>query len=178
MITLEEWRNGKFRDYPEFETQEGYYKAVRALIAKYGKPVPKDIVLVRSGGDKEKEKGNYGASWTTNANICRWNAKRFLVDNIFVTRVPKGTMAIHLPEKGEYEEEYVLDMEGKAQEVCLLAVHTGNYDITSDYETEKDADNWHLLPIAACCPDYLFGSWDKFIEGYFKDTFRKMSVND
>ena len=38
MITLEDWQTGRYREFPEFKTQEGYYEAVDALVEAYGKP--------------------------------------------------------------------------------------------------------------------------------------------
>lgn len=144
MITKEIWQSGKYRELPEFSTQEGYYNEIRNFINKYGKPTTKDMVLVRSG-HKEEETGNYGASWTTNLNICRRFAKwTNLSDTIYVTFVPAHTMAVHLPSKDMYEEEYVIDMEGKSNNVEIIAKHTGKWDYSSDFETEIDIDNWKL----------------------------------
>lgn len=42
MITLEDWQTGRYREFPEFKTQEGYYKAVDALVEAYGEPTEKD----------------------------------------------------------------------------------------------------------------------------------------
>ena len=146
MITKEIWQSGKFRELPEFATQEGYYDEVRKFIDKYGKPTTKDMLLVRSGS-KEETTRNYGASWTTNINICRKLAKYTnLSDTIYVIFVPAGTMAVHIPPKDIFEEEYVLDMEGKADSVEIIAKHTGEWDWTTDFETDKDFYNWKLMP--------------------------------
>lgn len=31
MITLEDWQTGRFRNFPEFKTQEGYYPAISRM---------------------------------------------------------------------------------------------------------------------------------------------------
>lgn len=161
MITLEDWQTGRFREFPEFKTQEGYYEAVDDLVEAYGKPTEKDILLARSGNYKEFLTGKYGCSWTPRANLCRNYAKHFLKDTIYWVFVPAGTNVIHLkPKEAEYgsfiyEEEYVLPMRALGlnsrktasrapYNLGIFARHSGEWDYSSDFETEKDADKWAI----------------------------------
>ena len=158
-VSKEDWQSGKFRVYPEFATQEGYYKEVKKFIEVYGEPTKRDMLLVRSGEPEEEQNKNYGASWTTNINVCRRNAKRALATRIYITFVPKGTKAVYLPAKGIFEEEYVLDMEGKADKVDKIAKFNGYYDVmTSDYETKEDFDKWEFVKSNIVLAAYM---WDK-----------------
>lgn len=153
MITLEDWQTGRFRNFPEFKTQEGYYDSVDALVEAYGKPTEKDMLLARSGKYKEFLTGKYGASWTPWVNVCRNFAKRFLMDTIYWVFVPAGTKVIHLPWKGLCEEEYVLPMKSLGlnsrktasrapYNLEIFARHSGEWDLSSDWETGKDVDRW------------------------------------
>ena len=161
MITLEDWQTGRYREFPEFKTQEGYYEAVDALVEAYGEPTEKDMLLARNGDYKEFLTGKYGCSWTPNSNICRNYAKRWLKDTIYWVFIPAGTKVIHLPQKVDeehyyvYEEEYVLPMRALGlnnrktasrapYNLGIFARHSGEWDWTRDWETEKDADKWAI----------------------------------
>lgn len=156
MITKEEWRNGEFRKYPEFKTQDGYYKAVGEFVKAYGEPTKDDMLVARSGRMKEFHTGKYGCSWNPNLNVTREMAKYYFADTIYVMFVPKGTMAVHY-ELGEgedkcgWEEEYVFDMAGlglnkRNGKVHITAKHIGDWDYHSDFETPNDFERWKLLP--------------------------------
>lgn len=153
MITLEDWQTGRFRNFPEFKTQEGYYDSVDALVEAYGEPTEKDMLLARSGKYKEFLTGKYGCSWTPWVNVCRSFAKRFLMDTIYWVFVPAGTKVIHLPWRGLCEEEYVLPMKSLGlnsrktanrapYNLEIFARHSGEWDLSSDWETDKDVDGW------------------------------------
>ena len=146
VITKDEWQSGQYRKREDCKTLEGYYKAVDNFIAKYGEPTKQDMVLSRSGNRCEKKNG-YGCSFTTNANICRRLAKRYLKDTIWWLYVPKGTMAVYLPSKGLYEEEFVLPIHkmklGK-NNFGVLATHYADFDYLSDWETQRDYETWKL----------------------------------
>ncbi len=159
MITLEDWQTGRFRNFPEFKTQEGYYDSVDALVEAYGKPTEKDMLLARNGEYKEFLTGKYGCSWTPSANVCRFYAKRWLKDTIYWVFIPTGTKVIHLPQKVDeekyyvYEEEYVLPMKSLGlnsrktanrapYNLEIFARHSGEWDLSSDWETDKDVDRW------------------------------------
>lgn len=154
MITKEEWRNGEFRKYPEFKTQDGYYNAVSEFVKAYGEPTKEDMLVARSGNYREFIKGNFGCSWNPNLNITRKVAKLYFSDTIYVMFVPKGTMAVHY-EQGEgngwcgLEEEYVFDMKGlglnKRGKAHIIAKHNGDWDYHSDIETDKDFEQWELI---------------------------------
>lgn len=158
-VSKEDWQSGKFRVYPEFATQEGYYKEVKKFIEVYGEPTKRDMLLIRSGLPTEKRSGKYGASWTTNINVCRSRAKQAGATRIYVMFVPAGTKAVYLPEKGLFEEEYVLDMEGKASEVEVIAKFNGEFDyMTSDFETDEDFNKWEFVKSNIVLAAYM---WDK-----------------
>lgn len=160
MITKEEWRSGDFRLKDEFKTQEGYYNEVSKFVNTYGQPTETDMIVARSGEYREFRKGKLGASWNPNLNNTRFCAKLYLKPYIYVMFVPKGTMSVHF-ERGEgegksaFEEEYVFDMKSLGLDskrgwnnynVGIIAKNNENWDImTSDYETEKDFENWTLI---------------------------------
>ena len=167
MITLKEWRNGEYHKKPEFQTLEGYYNEVSEFVKKNGKPITRDMIVVRTGSIKEKEEGCLGCSWNPSINNCRRCAKRYNVHTMYWMFVPAGTMAVHIAagdDCGDFnpfnalEEEYVFDIKGmglatkEAWEehkdiLGIIAEHKGEYDfLTSDFETQEDADSWELCP--------------------------------
>lgn len=159
-MTKEEWRSGEYRNLPEFKTEDGYYNAVSEFVKEYGEPTKEDMIVARSGDLKEFKKKKIGASWNPSINNTRCIAKFYGADTIYVMFVPKGTMAVHF-EQGEgegmtaLEEEYVFDIKGlgllkksawgdKKHHLGILASHSGSWDLSSDFETDLDIDNWNL----------------------------------
>ena len=162
MITKAEWRSGEYHSRPEFSTQSKYYDSVSEFVQTYGEPTKEDMIVARSGEYKEFQKKEIGASWNPSLNNTRSVAKLYGADTIYAMFVPKGTMAVHFQVgEGEgrcsLEEEYVFDIKGMGlnckkgwgegkHHLGIIARHKGEWDYaTSDFETDKDFENWQLL---------------------------------
>ena len=112
-ITRSNWHSGSFRELNCTKTLDGYYGAVSDFVKREGKPIGKTMLLVRNCRAQEVNSRNWGASWTTNIQVCHNTADRYKSYHILMTLVTPDELAVHY-DAGEdvsfYEEEYVLDI--------------------------------------------------------------------
>lgn len=151
-ITRSNWHSGAYRYLNCTKTLDGYYSAVADFVKREGKPIGKTMLLVRNCKGKEVDSKNWGASWTTNLDVCEYIAKQRKSNHILMTLVHANELAVHFDvgeDVGFYEEEYVLDIMNHDNPIL-------HFEMFCEIEGKKD---WCVIPES---DDY------KTIEGYLE----------